>query len=269
MKMSTTWAALAAIGASAVASALASVALAAISLEPLPHGGWFQHLSQERVIEWSALAAAAAGVAVGGWLGGVRVAALFLVYFVLLTAHAVGSALEGARACQDRLGCLFDLPGSLEDALLRQLPSVIGIGVGGVLAFLGRRPPPAPFYALEAAGLCALALTSLGTVLGARDLRAGPVAMIVSMPDVPALLAVVALSVAAGLVIAARAPSPISTTFQFVAIGAVFLLPASTSAAMQGRGVEALFALAVASLAVGAVVGLAVVLGRRVRAGAV
>lgn len=269
MRVSTTWATLAAIGASAVISALSSAALAAISLEPLPHGGWFQHLSQERVIEWSALAAATAGVAVGGWLGGVRAAALFLVYFVFLTAHAVGSALEVARACQDRFGCLFDLPGSPEDALLRQLPSLIGIAIGGVLAFLGRRLPPAPLNALEAAGLCALALVSLGIVLGARDLRAGPVAVIASMPDVPALLAVVALSVAAGLVIAARSPWPISTTFQFVAIGAVFLLPASTSAVMQGRGVEALVALAVASLAVGAVVGLAVLLGRRVRVGAV
>ena len=268
MRVSTTWATLAAIGASAVLSALASAALAAMTLEPLPQGGWFQHLSRERVIEWSALAAAAAGVAVGGWLGGVRAAALFLVYFLLLTAHAVGSALEVARACQYRFGCLIDLPGSPEDALLRQLPSLIGIAVGGVLAFLGRRLPPVPLYALEAAGLCALAFTSFGVVLGAHDLRAGPVAMIASMSDVPALLAFFALSATAGLVIAARSASPISTTFQFVALGAVFLLPASTSAAMQGRGVEGLFALAVATLALGAVAGFAVVLGRRVRASA-
>jgi len=37
---------------------------------------------------------------------------------------------------------------------------------------------------------------------------------------------------------------------------------------MQGRGVEGLFALAVATLALGAVAGFAVVLGRRVRASA-
>lgn len=262
----TTWAALAAIGASAVASALASAALAAITLEPLSQGGWFQHLSQERVVEWSAVAAGAGGVVVGGWLGGVRAVALFLVYFVLITAHAVGGALEAARLCQDRLGCLADLPVSPEDALFRQSPSVIGVIFGSMLALTTRRVVPVPLYALEAAGVCALTTVPLGIFAGVRDLRSGPVAVITSLPDVSALLAFVALSAAAGLVIAGRSPSPWATTIQFVALGSVFLLPASTSAAMQGRGVEALFALAVASLMLGAFAGLAVVLGRRLRA---
>ncbi|HET9808251.1 MAG TPA: hypothetical protein VFQ66_01050 [Candidatus Limnocylindria bacterium] len=240
-----------------------------ITLEQIPQGGWFQHLSEERVIEWSALAAAAAGVVVGGWLGGVRAVSLFLAYFVLITAHAVEGALEAARVCQDgRLGCLADLPVSGEDALFRQSPSLIGIAIGSVLALLIRRLPSAPLYPLEAAGACALTLVPLGILAGVHDLRAGPVAVIASMPDVPALLAVAAQSAAAGLFITARSPSPRATTIQFVAVGAVFLLPASTSAAMHGRGVEAFFALAVASLAVGVVTGLATVLGRRLRASA-
>ncbi|HET6703233.1 MAG TPA: hypothetical protein VFH14_15570, partial [Gemmatimonadaceae bacterium] len=76
----------------------------------------------------------------------------------------------------------------------------------------------------------------------------------------------VALSAAAGLVIAFRSQSPIPTTLQFVLIGSVLLLPASTSAALQGRGVEAFLALLVASFAVGVVASAAVMLGRRIRA---
>jgi hypothetical protein len=210
-----------------------------------------------------------AGVVVGGWLGGVRAVALFLAYFVLITAHAVEGALEAAWVCQDgRLGCLADLPVSGEDALFRQSPSLIGIAIGSVLALLIRRLPPAPLYPLEAAGVCALTLVPLGILAGVHDVRAGPVAVIASMPDVPALLAFVALSAAAGLVIAARSPSPRATTIQFVALGALFLLPAAASGALHGGGVEALLALAIASLALGVVTGLAALLGRRLRAGA-
>jgi len=264
--MSTMWAALAAIGASVVFSALASAVLTAVTVEPLPQGGWFQHLSNERIVEWSALAAGAAGVAVSRSRGGVRAVALFLAYFVVLVAYAVDGALEAARLCQERLGCLSDLPSSTQDALVRQMPSVLGVAVGAVLGLLVRQGVAARTYALEAAGAGALLLVPVGMLTGVSDLRSGPLVIIASLPAAAAVLVSVALTAVAGLIIAVRSRLPTTTTVQFAAFGGVCLLPAATSAAMQSRWLEALIAVVATSIAIGLITAAAAVLGRRMRA---
>jgi hypothetical protein len=243
----TGWAALAAIGASAVAAAIASSVLIATSLEPLPGGGWFQHLGNERIIEWTGLAAGCAGVVVGSWLGGWRAATLFLAYLVVTVVLAVSGALELARLCADRLGCLADLPVSPDDAIRRQLPSLLGIGAGIALAPLARRMPPLPAYALEAVGACAVILVPLGMLAGVHDPRDGPLAVLASLPAPAGVLTFIALSGVAGLVIAARSRSPMRTTVQLAGLTALFVLPAATSSAMHGGGVAVVAVLATAA----------------------
>jgi len=254
------WAVLAAIGASAVFSALMSAFLIGTSLEPLPQGGRFQHLSDERIIEWSGLAAGASGVLVASWLGRARAVVVFIAYFGVLVASAIVGALELARLCQDRLGCLLDLPSSPEDAVLRQAPSLLGVVVGVVLIPAVRRASRMSAFALEGAGAYAVAVVALGILAGVRDLRLGPHAVIQSLSSVPAVLAFLALPAVAGVVIAFRSPLPTQTAVQFAAIAAVLALPVATSVAIQGRGVEALLVLAVTSLTTGVVTGLAIVL---------
>jgi hypothetical protein len=132
---------LAAIGSSVLAAVVASAVLRAVSLETLPQGGYFQHLSDERVVELSGLAAGFAGAVVAGRFGGVRALALFLGLFAAVVTYSVWSALESARHCQspDMLGCLHDFPVSNEDAVIRQSPSAVGAAAGSVVGLWARR----------------------------------------------------------------------------------------------------------------------------------
>lgn len=229
----TATAVLAALGASSLALALASAVLTAATVEPLPQGGWFRHLSDERITEWAGLAAAFVGIAVAVAVGGVAGSVLFLAYMGGAVLYAVTQALHFGARCQERLGCLADLPASPSEAVLRQMPTLLGLAFGFALMPLARRIRMSRALALEAVGVYSLTSMLLQMPRGVYDLRSAPVAVVLSL-DVT-WLAFIASALGAGLLLAAG-PSPLQTTLpRFSALAVIFALPLATSQWLHGH----------------------------------